>query len=169
MADKEKKIIFSEIIDKKINGFALGISFMLISTFLLLNNTYFYWEGLTYFIGAFFGMIGLAGVGVELDKSKKIKGIGNLVVGLIAFGIWLWIYISLENNAWANFLSLIFLIFGVYGIVKGLIEFFYSIWLEIANSNRSFTKITKAIFLFITQLCGLALTILNILKIFKLV
>ena len=34
---------------------------------------------------------------------------------------------------------------------------------------QDLTKITKAIFLFITQLCGLTLTILNILKIFKIV
>lgn len=71
MEEKKKNIVFSEIIDSKINGYAIGISFLLISTFLLINNTYFYWTGLTYFIGAVFGVIGVAGIGTEIDKSKK--------------------------------------------------------------------------------------------------
>ncbi len=169
MANKGKNIVFSEIIDDKINGYALGISFLVISTFLLINNTYFYWTGLTYFIGAVFGAIGVAGIGTELDKSKKIRGVGNLVIGLICLGIWLTIFLLLKNNPIANTFGMVFLIFGAYGFVRGLIEMFYSIWLEISSSERSLTKITKSIFVFVTQLCGLALTILNILKIFKLI
>ena len=169
MEEKKKNIVFSEIIDSKINGYAIGISFLLISTFLLINNTYFYWTGLTYFIGAVFGVIGVAGIGTEIDKSKKIKGVGNIVLGLLSLGIWLAIFLLLKNNPIANVFGLFFLIFGAYGFIKGLIELFYSIWLEITNSERSFPKISKAIFVFITQICGLTLTILNILKIFKIV
>lgn len=167
MAKKEKQIVFSEIIDNKINGYAIGISFLMISTFLLINNTYFRWSGLTYFIGAVFGVIGIVGIGTEIDKSKKIKGIGNLVIGLFCIGIWLAIFLLLKNNPLANTFGMVFLIVGAYGFVRGLLELFYSIWLEIANSNHSFTKISKAIFIFLTQICGLTLTILNILKIFK--
>lgn len=167
MEEKKKNIVFSEIIDSKINGYAIGISFLLISTFLLINNTYFYWRGLTYFVGAVFGVIGIAGIGTEIDKSKKIKGIGNLIVGLLCLGVWLAVFLLFKNNPVANFFGTIPLIIGAYGFVRGLLEMFYSIWLSVANSDRSFTKIIKAIFLFITQICGLALTILNILKIFK--
>ena len=127
MEEKKKNIVFSEIIDSKINGYAIGISFLLISTFLLINNTYFHWTGLTYFIGAVFGVIGVAGIGTELDKSKKIKGVGNLVLGLLSLGIWLAIFLLLKNNPIANTFGLFFLIFGAYGFVKGLIELFYSI------------------------------------------
>lgn len=157
------------MIDSKINGYAIGISFLLISTFLLINNTYFYWTGLTYCVGAVFGVIGIAGIGSEIDKSKKIKGIGNLIVGFLCLMVWLAIYFLLKNNPIANTFGMVFLIIGAYGFVRGLLEMFYSIWLSVVNSDRSFTKITKAIFLFITQLCGLTLTILNILKIFKIV
>ena len=169
MEEKKKNIVFSEKIDSKINGYALGISFLLISTFLLINNTYFHWTGLTYFIGAVFGVFGIVGIGTEIDKSKKIKGVGTLIVGLVCLGLWLAVFLLLKNNPIANTFGMVLLIVGAYGFVKGLLELFYSIWLEIANSERSFTKITKAIFVFATQLCGLALTILNILKIFKIV
>lgn len=169
MAKKEKQMVFSEIIDSKIDGYAVGISFLLISTFLLINNTYFYWTGLTYCVGAIFGVIGIAGIGSEIDKSKKIKGIGNLIIGLLCLGIWLTLFLLLKNNPIVNTFGMCFLIFGAYGLVRGLLEMFYSIWLSVVNSDRSFTKIIKAIFLFITQLCGLTLTILNILKIFNIV
>ena len=167
MAKEEKQIVFSDIIDNKINGYALGISFLSISTFLLINNTYFHWSGLTYFIGAVFGIIGIAGIGTEIDKSKKIKGIGNLIVGLICLGVWLAIFLLFKNNPIANTLGMILLIIGAYGFIRGLLELFYSIWLEVVNHGHSFTKVSKAIFIFVTQICGLILTILNILKIFK--
>ncbi len=171
MAEKKKemKIVFSEIIDSKINGYAIGISFLGISTFLLVNNTYFRWTILTYFIGAVFGVIGVAGIGTELDKSKKIKGIGNLIIGLIFLGIWIALFLLLKNDPVVNAFGMPVLIIGAYGFVKGLLELFYSVWLEATNSERSFTKIAKALFVLITQLCGLALTVLNILKIFKII
>ena len=166
---KEKNPVFSEIIDSKINGYAIGISFLGISTFLLINNTYFHWPALTYFVGAVFGIIGIAGIGTELDKSKKIKGIGNLVIGLICLGVWVSLFVFLKNNAIGNTVGMPALIIGAYGFIRGLLELFYSVWLETINAERSFSKIAKTIFVFITQLCGLALTILNILKIFKVV
>ena len=169
MKKREKKIVFSEVIDSKINGYAIGISFLCISTFLLINNTYFYWTYLTYFVGAVFGLIGIMGIGTELDKSKKVKGIGNLVVGLLCLGIWLALYFIFNNNPIINTLGVLFLILGAYGFVRGLLELFYSIWLEVVSPDRSFKKIAKAIFVFVTQLCGLTLTILNILKIFEIV
>ena len=169
MAKKEKQIVFSEIIDSKINGYAIGISFLGISTFLLINNTYFHWTILTYFIGAVFGVIGIAGIGTELDRSKKVKGIGNLIIGLLCLGIWIAIFLLLKNDPIANTFGMPALIIGAYGFVRGLLELFYSIWLEIISAERSFAKITKTIFVFITQLCGLALTILNILKIFRII
>ena len=166
---KEKAPVFSEIIDSKINGYAIGISFLVISTFLLINNSYFHWTILTYFIGAVFGIIGVAGIGTELDKSKKFKGIGNLVIGLLCLGIWIATVILFNNNPVANSISMPALIIGAYGFVRGLLELLYSVLIEAINSERSFSKIAKAFFVLITQLCGLTLTILNILKIFKIV
>lgn len=167
--DKKKNIVFSEIIDSKINGYALGFSLLLVSTFLLFNSTYLHWSWLTYSVGAVLGILGIGGIGCELDKSKKVKGIGNLSCGLIFLGVWLALFVYFNDKPVVNFLGMFPLIFGAYGSLKGLIELFYSIWLEITNSQRSISKISKAVFVFITQICGLVLTILNILKIFKIV
>lgn len=172
MAKKDSKVkvpVFSEIVDSKINGYAIGISFLGISTFLLISNSYFHWTMLTYFVGAVFGIIGVAGIGTELDKSKKIKDIGNLVIGFLFLGIWIATFILLKNNPITNAISFPALVVGAYGFVRGLLELLYSVWIETITSERSFSKIAKAIFVLITQLCGLALTILNILKIFEIV
>lgn len=166
---KEKTYVFSKIIDDRINGYAIGISFLIISTFLLIKSTYFYFTAITYIIGAIFGIIGIAGIGTELDKTKKIKGIGNLVIGLILLGIWLALYIGFKNNIVANIFGMVFLIIGAYGFVRGLLELLYSIWLGFLKSDQSIGQKIKTIVLFLTQIGGLTLTILNILKVFKLV
>ena len=165
MAVKEKKIVFSEIIDSKINGFAIGVSFFIISLFLLFNDNYFGLKWITYTIGAIFGIVGVAGIGTELDKSQKVKGILNLVLGLIFLAVWLGATRFSGNNVFVNAVSIPALVLGTYALTRGLFELFYSIWLAIVASKRSFSKIVKVFFVFITQLCGLALTILNILKI----
>ena len=168
-AKKEKKLVFSEIVDSKINGYAIGISFLGVSAFLLINNTYFHWPIVTYFIGAIVGVIGVAGIGTELDKNKKIKGIGNIVVGLLFLGLWASLFWVWDNNVIANALGFPTLVFGAYGFVRGVLELFYSVWIETTRSERSALKSAKAIFVLVTQLCGLVLTILNILKIFNII
>lgn len=166
---KEKKIVFSEKIDSAINGYAIGITFILISAFLLVNSTYFQWAWLTYAIGSIFGFIGLAGIGVELDKTQKVKGIGNVVIGLFFSAIWLLLYLGFNNNIVANLFAMAAMIIGVYGLVRGLIELFYSVIIETRKSDNSWQKTLKSIFVFSTQICGLVLSILNILKIFSIV
>lgn len=165
MAVKEKRIVFSEVIDSKINGFAIGVSFSMISLFLLFNDNYFGLKWITYAVGAAFGIVGVAGIGTELDKSQKVKGIRNLVIGIIFSGVWLWATMFAGNNVFVNVVTIPALVFGPYALTRGLFELFYSICLAIVASKQSFGKIVKVFFVFITQLCGLALTILNILKI----
>ena len=86
---KRKAVVFTELIDSRINGYAIGVSFLIISLFLLFNDTYLHYKVVTYIVGALFGLFGIAGLGTGLDKSKRFKGIGNLVLGLIFLGIWL--------------------------------------------------------------------------------
>jgi len=166
---KEKKILFSEKIDSSINGYAIGLTFVLISAFLLFNSTYFKWAWLTYVVGSIFGFIGLAGIGVELDKSQKVKGIGDIVIGLFFSAIWLGLYLGFDNNLVANLFSIAAMVIGLYGLVKGLIELFYSVIIETRKSDDSWQKTLKSIFVFLTQICGLVLSVLNILKIFSIV
>lgn len=169
MTAKEKRIVFSEVIDNKINGFAVGVGFSIISLFLLSNDTYYGLKWITYIVGAAFGFLGVAGIGIELDKNRKIKGIFNISLGLVFLGVWLAAFLLMENDVLTNVLATPVLVLGTYALTRGLFEFLYSLWLAIVASKRSVTKVVKVLFVFVTQLCGLALTILNILKIFELV
>lgn len=163
---KQSTPVFNKDTDDRINGFALGISFSLISAFLLINNTYFHMTWISYLIGAAFAAFGLFGIGNELDKSQKIKGIGTMVLGIFFLGIWLAVYIFFKNNWLANILSFVFLIFGCYSFVLGVIQFLWSVVLAVKKGN-SLTGKLKPIFVFATQVFGLILTVLNILKILK--
>lgn len=163
---KQSTPVFNKDTDDRINGFALGISFSFVSAFLLINNTYFHIPWVAYMVGAAFAAFGLIGIGSELDKSQKIKGIGFMVFGIIFLGIWIAIYLFFKNNWLANLLSFVLLVLGCYAFVLGLIQFFWSVVLAVRKGN-SLTGKLKPVFVFITQIFGLVLTILNILKIFK--
>ena len=166
MANKKAKApVFNEETDKKINSFAFGISFSLISVFLLTNKTYFALNWITNLVGAIFGFFGLAGIGTEIDKSQKFKGVGNLVLGVIFTGAWFVIY-TLTENWLVNTLIFVLLCLGVFAFALGIIQFLYSVF-EAIKTEETLSKKMKPIFAFITQMCGLVLTILNILKVFK--
>ena len=111
-------------------------------------------------------------MGIELSKSAKIKGIDALSVGVAFFAGWLLQYVYI-HALWANILFFLFLVMGVYGILLGLFRAIYSIVhnaKEKPTENGSQSKIAgigkiiSHIVLFLTQLCGLAIAIINILK-----
>ncbi len=168
---KPKQIIFSEEIDSAINGYAIGISFTGIGVFLLLKPDYFALPVISYIVGACIGIIGVLGTGVELSKFSKVKGLGSLTVGILLLGIWALAYVKV-HAIWLNILVFILLVVGCYAVSLGLIQGAVSI---ISNIRRD--KIEKSeskvkvigsavtqIILFLTQLCGLLLAIINILK-----
>ena len=79
---KEKKIIFSEVIDDSISGFALVITFIVVGIFLLFNKDYFGNETVAIIIQWLFIIIGCLGFSTEISKMNKnrgIKGIDNLI------------------------------------------------------------------------------------------
>ena len=175
MAKKEKrpkKIIFSEEVDSAINGFAVGILFIGIGLFLMLKPDYFAEPVASYIIGAVIGLLGVMGTGVELSKSTKIKGLDMLSVGATMFVCWLVQYVYI-HALWANIAFFPLLVIGAYGILLGLFRTIYSIF---ENSKHrpskdgdkangiSIGKLVSQIVLFLTQLCGLAVAVLNVLK-----
>ena len=168
---KEKKITFSKEIDSAINGYAIGISFVGIGLFLLLNSDYFVYPLISYIIGAIIGAFGVMGTGVELSKTSKIKGMDNFTIGLVVFSIWLFVYLKF-SLLWTNILSFIFLVFGAYAICLGLIQAIYSV-IRNAKSKElidgekrkySIGSLITQVVLLTTQLCGLAVAILNVLR-----
>lgn len=166
---KERKIVFSETIDSAINGYAVGVSFLGIGVFLLLKPDYFTYPIASYILGAIIGVIGFLGTGIELSKSFKIKGMVNFNLGLILLAFWLFMYLTI-SSLWANIVFFLFLVLGTYSLCLGFIQSIYSIVSNIKSSKLSDEKsnskgnIVSQIVLFLSQLCGLALAVLNVIK-----
>ena len=176
MAKKEKvkkprQIVFSEEIDSAINGYAIGISFTGIGVFLLIKPDYFAIPIISYIVGAIIGVFGVLGTGVELSKHSKVKGLGNLTAGMLFLSGWLWGYLKV-HVIWLNILIFILLVLGCYSVCLGLIQSVVSIVRNVRESrkekNESNGKVIGSaitqIVLFLTQLCGLLLAIINVLK-----
>ena len=176
MANKEKEkkpkeIVFSEEIDSAITGYAIGISFTGIGVFLLLKPDYFAIPLISYIVGAIIGVIGMLGTGIELSKHSKVKGLGKLVTGMICLAGWVLGYI-LVHSTWLNVLIFILLVVGCYtvclGLIQGVVSIARNIQANPKEKNEDKSKVIgntlTQIVLFLTQLCGLLLAIINVLK-----
>ncbi len=167
---KEKKFVFSETIDSAINGYALGVSFLAIGVFLLLKPDYFFSPIVSYIVGAVIGVIGFFGTGIELSNSSKIKGMDNLTFGVVLLAIWVVTYLKI-STIWANIVFFFFLVSGAYAVCLGLIQGVYSILNNIklsklnAEDTDGIGKIISQVILFLTQICGLAVAVFNVIKV----
>lgn len=155
----EKKIVFSESIDDSINGLALGVSFSLVSAFVLWQSDYFYFPIFSYGVGAILGIIGIACCTIEITKISKIKGIDDFILGIIFLLVW-GIEYYFFDVVWLNIILFVALLFGGYGVLKGVLEIAYSFILNVKGRKG----IAKNALLLLTQFFGLILTVLNILK-----
>ena len=168
---KEKKIVFTKEIDSAITGYAIGISFSGIGLFLLLKPDYFGYPIVSCIIGAIIGAFGVMGTGIELSKTSKVKGMDNFTMGLVIFAIWLFVYLKF-SFVWSNILCFVLLIIGAFAICLGLIQAIYSIVWNVKSRNPldnekpkySKGNIISQIVLLATQMCGLIVAILNVLK-----
>ena len=123
-------------------------------------------------VGAIIGLFGVMATGFEISKATRIKGMDMLSIGATMFVAWLAQYVYIQA-LWANMLFFPLLVLGTYGILVGLFRAVYSI---IHNAKQrtsdskgekqtfSFGKLVSQIVLFLTQLCGLVVAILNVLK-----
>ncbi len=166
---KEKKPIFSQEVDSAINGYAIGISFIGIGIFLLLEPNYFSLSVASYILGAIIGIVGVIGTGIELGKSSGMKGLDNMMLGFIVFLVWLFLYLRF-SNPWVNIISFTLLIIGSYAILLGLFQGVYSIIRNIQlhkeknEQDISKGKILSQLVLFLTQICGLLVAVVNAIK-----
>lgn len=173
--NKPKKIVFTEEIDSAINGFAVGISFTGIGIFLLLRPDYFAIPFVSYVLGAIIGVFGVLGTGFELSKYSKVEGLGNITAGVVLLGIWALAYVKF-HALWLNILFFFILVMGCFTLSLGLLQSAVSIIHNIRRSRRESLLENKEqklkgigsaltqIVLFLTQLCGLLLAIINVLK-----
>jgi len=167
---KEKRIVFSEKIDDNINGYSISFTFIAIALFLFWRQDYLKSAVVTQTVGVVVAALGILMCSLQLSKTTQIEGLANFSVGLVAFILWLILYIKV-NWLLINLLAIALLTFGLYGMIRGIIEIGYSVWTKIIISTEEKPKSVKAkeVFLLITQIFGFALTVLNILKIFGLV
>lgn len=161
--NKEKSIVFSKEVDSSINGFAVGISFSLISAFMFWKSDYFSLPVITYSVGALLGAIGIWGCGIEISRIIRIKGFSDFILG--AFFLLLWgVLYFVFNLLVLNVIGFLLLVLGCYGSLRGLFFIGYSF----AVGMKGKGGLLKNLLLLLTQLSGVILTILNILKIFGL-
>lgn len=112
-----------------------------------------------------FTVVGIVGLGTELNKlfpKKKKSGFQDLTIGL-GFGI-IWIVIYYYFPIWwVNIITFPILFFAVYGLLLG----FINISKVIIFSDISLKK--KILVRILGQLLGVALVVLQILKILKII
>ena len=168
---KQKVVVFSETVDSAINGYAIGISFTGIGVFLLFKPDYFAIPLISYIVGAIIGVIGVLGTGVDLSKHSKVRGLGYIVTGIILLAGWLLGYI-LVHSVWLNIVIFALLVFGCYlvclGLIQGVVSIVRNVRASQKEKNGGKLKVIGGaltqIILFLTQLCGLLLAIINVLK-----
>lgn len=165
---EDKKVsspTFSKKIDSAITGYALGISFLGIGAFLLLQPDYFMMPIISYIVGSIIGILGFIGIGIEMSKGSSIKGVDDFAIGTMFIIPWLIGYVKI-HTLWLNIILFFFLIFGCFEIFRGLLEIGYSIFVhkEVEEKGNRRKGIFINLILFLTQLCALALAIINIWK-----
>lgn len=172
--EKEKKIIFSEEIDSSISGFSLVITFIIVGLFLLFNKDYFENQTVSKVIQWIFIVMGCLGFGTEISKMNKdkgIRGIDDLIVGVILVGIWAVIYYFV--GYWiGNVIGFLILIMGVYGSSQGIIKIIYSFTLISKNHINNKTgklHFIKEIILILSEILGIALIVVQILQAVKII
>lgn len=160
---KEKEIVFSEEIDSSINGFALGISFVLVAIFVIWFEIF---DNLIVerIIAIILLVLGIAGTISEIEKVKKndIKGVGNFVLGLVltipsSLGI-------IKNDIISLHIILlpIFLL-GMYGLMRGVFEIGYSLKLLKRESKSKKIEIMKII-VTLTEIIALLVAALQLIS-----
>ena len=152
-----------------INGISIALAFLGVAVFLYLSPVYLGNSIVSLVCSIILGVVGIAGLGIELNKlSSKPKGLGfdNLGIGLIFIIIWSLLYYYF-NITWVNIFGLLFLIFGTYGTFRGVISVFYNLLTD--NNDSKKIKWVVKLPVFIAQLAGFVLTILQILEVIKIV
>ena len=168
---QERGPVFSKEIDSTIMGFALGIGFLGIGVFLLLQPEYFGLPIITYIIGAVFSMLGVLFTGLQLSKTAYFKGGIYLAWGIVCVAIWLVPYLLIKQ-LWSNIVFFLFLFIGTFAVFTGIFQSVYSIVLQVKSNRKrdkeekkeGNAKIALQAILFLTQLCALSVAILNVIK-----
>jgi len=163
---KQRKIIFSEEIDSRIDGLTLGFAFITVGLFLLFVPDYFGNKLAGQIVRWVFIVIGVLGLFVEFGKIKpisEIKGFDDLWAGILLLAAWTALYF-LTHNFLCNILGFFCLVVGVYSAFRGLFRIIYSIRLNRKNNVQSKSTIVSDVLIFSTKVISLALVVLQFVK-----
>lgn len=159
--DKEKKVIFSEEIDSSIDGFALGITFVLVAFF----EVYFKIFGnrmveIVLAIGLL--LFGIFGTLIEIGKisTDNIKGGDDLVTGLFFAAPSVFIIFKF-NKVILNIIMFIVLAFGIFGAMKGVIEILYSLKIKRRKTENKKVEVMQIV-VAATEVVALAVAIIQL-------
>lgn len=145
-------------------GIALALSCLAISVFLYLTPAYFKIHIITKLTSIIFGIVGIIGLSIELNKltsNEKKIGLDNLGIGLGLGTIWVIIYYYYPIW-WVNLLTFPLLFLASYGIIIGLIGILNNIF----TSEQSIkTTLLVKLPVAIAQICGFILTVLQLMQI----
>ena len=164
---KEKRIIFSEKIDDNISTFSVALTFFIIGIFLTYNKNYFQNEIVSTVIKIVFIVLGILGFLTfvnKFNKNHQIKGMDNLIVGIVVILIWFLIYFYLKSTI-ANTIMFFFLILGLYGTCRGILEILYSI----KNESKNIFGVIKRMMPILSELFGIMLIMIQILQALKII
>ena len=159
--DKEKKVRFSEEIDSSIDGFALGITFVLVAFF----EVYFKIFGnrmveIVLAIGLL--LFGIFGTLIEIGKisTDNIKGGDDLVTGLFLAAPSVFIIFKF-NKVILNIIMFIVLAFGIFGAMKGVIEILYSLKIKRRKTENKKVEVMQIV-VAATEVVALAVAIIQL-------
>lgn len=159
--DKEKKVIFSEEIDSSIDGFALGITFVLVAFF----EVYFKIFGnrmveIVLAIGLL--LFGIFGTLIEIGKisTDNIKGGDDLVTGLFLAAPSVFIIFKF-NKVILNIIMFIVLASGIFGAMKGVIEIIYSLKIKRRKTENKKVEVMQIV-VAATEVVALAVAIIQL-------
>lgn len=163
---KNSKITFSEKVDGKLSGLALGFSFILAGVILIIFPNYFGNDSVTLWVRIAFIVVGVLGLIVEMKKESKIKGYDDLSTGIFLMFIWLILFLAV-NNVLLNIIAFLFFVVGAYATFLGFLKTMYSFWLLGQQKPKGWTSTaTSEIIAFLTKIASLILIVMQILKIF---
>lgn len=163
---RQKKIVFSEEIDGRINGLTLGFAFICVGIFLLLVPDYFGNKLAGQIVRWVFVVLGILGLLTEFKKLKPIsdiKGFDDLWTGIFLLAVWSALYF-LTKNFWCNIAGFCCLVLGIYGAFLGFFRIIYSIHQNRKNGVHSKSMIGSDVLIFSTKIVSLALVVLQLIK-----
>lgn len=170
----EIKILFSIEIDRVINSLALACAFIIIGIFLTFNKSYLSNEIISTFFQCSFLLMGVIGLSIEISNNSKfqrIKGLGDLTLGVVFIGLWFFTFLF-WNFWWSNIIALLLLFFGIYEMIRGILAIGYSIkTLKIQNEGKSLMRgnIITDLILNLSRICGLILILVQILQALRII